>query len=84
MVRLALISMVSRLVPPRQECVLGCFIISLFLDLKNPGVSVGGVLGKNPTHESLALCDVIKMWCKAVEVLRPTFQLFGISCKPLS
>ena len=51
-------------------------MISQFLNFKNPGVSVGGVLGKNPTHESFALCDIMKMWCKAIEVFEAGFQTF--------
>ena len=46
----------------------GCFIFSPFSIFKNPGVSVGGVLGKNSTPKILAHCDVIKMWLKTVEV----------------
>ena len=55
---------------------LGCFIISPFLNFKNPGVSVGGVLGKHFTHTVLALCNVIKMWCKAIEVFEARFSNF--------
>ena len=55
---------------------LGCFIISPFLNFKTPGASVGGVFGKNSTHKILALCDVIKLWCKTIEVFEARFSNF--------
>ena len=59
-----------------HHAVVGCFIISPFSNFKNPGVSVGEVLGKNATHKILTHCDVIKMWCKAIEVSEARFSNF--------
>ena len=56
--------------------ILGCFIFSPFSNFKNPGVSVGGVLGKNSTPKILNLCDVIKMWFTAAEVFWAQFFNF--------
>ena len=56
---------------------LGCFIFSPFSNFKNPGVSVGGVSGKNSTPKILDLCDVIKMWFTGAEVFWAQFFNFN-------
>ena len=46
------------------------------LEFQKLWVSVGGVLGKNSTHKTVARFNVIKMWCKPIGVFEARFSNF--------